>query len=305
MSIMPSIKILERGFVSSLLRLIFKPALFKVSWKTISSIVYNFFYIQHRANLNKKRIKITNVDHELDFLIPFTPSHVGIYMSFSQFWVKSQAFLIEAFGRSAYSEIINFIDSIGNLYFLAASVYKQHFSTTTRPNYKSHFLFRLIHLSDPHLMCIPSLHIMVVVFTYIKMRLILRKLNAEKEYEDELNILRQRAVAITDSILFVKQHSINCIAVSLYVMTQLEETIFTAEELEDFIDCIFANESTIQSEIIKQIRIYIRNLYHSFIDDGKYFSDWRIPILNFLRDYKPAEHIPATNKITLGCILLI
>ncbi|GHV22166.1 hypothetical protein FACS189494_08620 [Spirochaetia bacterium] len=284
---MAVIKMSELGFVSSMIRIIFTPALSKAAFKTLGSILYNFFFIQHRASLNRKRIKITNVDHELDFLIPFTPSWINIYMDFSPLWIRAQAFLIKAFGKIAYPEINNFIDGIGNIYARAASVYKENFSTTTRPNCKINIGFRTIHTFDPHLMCIPSLHVMVVVFTYIKMCSILRRLNAESEYKEQLKGLRLQAIAITESILFIKQHSVNCIAASLYALTYLEESGFTVQEMEDFVQSMFAKESTIHCDIIKQIKAYILSLYHSFLEEEKKTLDWRQPLLDFLRGYKP------------------
>ena len=62
----------------------------------------------------------------------------------------------------------DFIYTMGDLYAFAAEVYKRNMSTTKRPFYIARPRFFVIHMLDPHLMCIPSLHVMVVIHTYLQ-----------------------------------------------------------------------------------------------------------------------------------------
>jgi hypothetical protein len=229
-----------------------------------------------------KRKKVSWVDHPLDVEIPFASSWIGVYMDFSPFWIRTQAFLAEAFGKAADPYIENFIHDIGELYAWAAIVYKRNFSTTRRPFYLGKPGFFYIHIFDPHLMCIPSLHVMVVILTYRKMTRILRALCAEKEYADELESVRRRAIDITESILYIKQHSINCIAAGLYAMTCFDEQLFPASEAQDFVGDLFVSCGPVSEQSSAAIRNHILELYRSFLNAKPARENWEQPLLDFL-----------------------
>jgi hypothetical protein len=238
--------------------------------------------LQYRGALFRKKAKISWVDHPLDEEIPFVPSLVGTYMDFLPFCVRTQAFLTEAFGKDADPYIESFIGDIGDLYALAASVYKRNFSTTRRPLYLWKPAFVSIHLFDPHLMCIPSLHVMVVILTYRRMRQILRDLRAENEYDGEIESVRTRAIDITESILYIKQHSINCIAAGLYAMTCFDGQLLPASEAYDFIGRLFRRGGPVSGLSSAAIRNHILDLYQSFLDSRPERGDWERPLLDFL-----------------------
>ncbi|MDR1257152.1 MAG: hypothetical protein LBJ86_05340, partial [Spirochaetaceae bacterium] len=190
---MKKLSIMRGGFLRSALTLLRRP-LWRTCIFTIKSILYNFFYLQYKAVLFPRRVKITRVDHQLDGEIPFIPSWISVYMDFSPFWVRSQAFLAVTFGKAAYPQIAAFVRDIGELYAFAAVVYKQNFSTTSRPFYMGKPGFVPIHVLDPHLMCIPSLHVMVVILTYTRIRRILSAFGKENEYAEEIENARLRAL---------------------------------------------------------------------------------------------------------------
>jgi hypothetical protein len=274
--------ILKRGFWSSVLRLSIKP-LWKSYFSAIKSIICNFFYLQYKTVLFPKKARISQADHPLDEEIPFTPSWIKIYMDFSPFWIRTQAFLADAFGRTANPYIAGFVRGIGELYAFAVVVYKQNFSTTRRPFYIGKPGFVAIHIFDPHLMCIPSLHVMVVIMTYTKLRQILGVLDVENEYVDEVEDVRQRALDITESILYVKQHSINCIAAALYAMTCFNQHLFPVSEAHNFVSCLFVNnKSTVTELSCASIKKHILNLYHDFLDARMKCENWEQPLLDFL-----------------------
>ena len=277
--------------------------------KGVTSIMYNFFIRQHTAALIK-RIPISKVDHPLDEIIPFNPSWITIYHDFSAFWVRTLSFFLKHYGRKSYKVSSDFIISIGKLYALAADVYRRNLSTTKRPFYISRPQFLIIHLLDPHLMCIPSLHVMVVIHTFKSFALMSKSLGTEKELMPQYEELKQGALAITRSILFVKQHSINCIAASLYAMTCFSPDVFTDDDVQDFVDQLFcpapdpttcpsgdarllANykvhpsaspDINISKEDQEKIKAHIFNLYRKFASENPGSQNWYDPLLNYLQN---------------------
>lgn len=254
---------------------------------TIKSILYNFFYLQYKAVLFPRRAKVTRVDHPLDEDIPFLPSWINVYMDFSPFWVRSQAFLAGILGKAADPHIAGFVRCIGELYAFAAGVYRRNFSTTRRPFYLGRPGFVSIHIFDPHLMCVPSLHVMAVVLTYTKIRQVLSEFGMEKEYAAEIEYARKRALDITGSILYVKQHSINCISASLYAMTRYDAKLFPVNEARDFVDGLFMDtDCAIPALARVAIKRHILELYNGFVDAGADGENWGQPLLDFLKEYK-------------------
>jgi hypothetical protein len=245
-------------------------------------MVYNFFFLQYKAALLPGRIPVTPVDHPLDKEIPFTPGRVAIYLDFVAFWIRMIGFLLTRYGRRAANQVMDFIDTLGKLYAFAAEIYTKNLSTTDRPRYYGHPRFVLIHAADPHLMCIPSLHVMVVIRTYTKFRAIVRSLGDEGRFAPQIEELRQGALDITEAILYVKQHSVNCVSAAMYTMSCFDPTLFSGEEAADFTAALFTRPgSPEKSEVI---RAYILEKYRRFLEEGERGADWKTPLLTFLSD---------------------
>jgi hypothetical protein len=257
----------------------------------------------HRAAFLPGRIPVTKVDHILDEKIPFTPSWITIYLDFVQFWIRMLSFFLRRYGRKSFAPVKDFIISMGELYAYAANVYQRNLSTTKRPFYVARPRFLLIHLVDPHLMCIPSLHVMVVILTYTKFKAIAKALGEEENLKDQIEEMKQGALAITNAILFVKQHSVNCIPAALYAMTCFAPELFPPEEAERFTMLLFSpapckskmpkgcRMHPAASPAIKipeadqaQIKSHILSLYKRFLSERDMSRPWYEPILSFLRD---------------------
>jgi hypothetical protein len=277
---MKKFSIMRGSFLRALITLVSR-RLWRTYIFTMKSVLYNFFYLQYKAILFPRNVKITKVDHPLDDEIPFTPSWINTYMDFSPFWVRSQAFLTATLGKAADPHIASFVHDIGELYAVAAVVYRRNFSTTNRPFYLGKPGFVSIHIFDPHLMCIPSLHVMVVIMTYTRIRRILSDFGMEKECAEEIEGARRRALDITESILYVKQHSINCIAAALYAMTRYDVELFPVDEAHDFMSR-FLNDGPMPVPVRAAIKNHILELYHSFIHAGANSENWEQPLLDFL-----------------------
>ncbi|MDR2923730.1 MAG: hypothetical protein LBU85_10385 [Treponema sp.] len=272
-----------------------------------ASIFYNFFFRQYRAALLPGSVPVSRVDHPLDLKIPFVPSWVTIYLDFVMFWIRMLSFLLRTYGRRAYGAAREFIVSMGRLYSFAAETYRKNFSTTNRPFYIARPRFFVIHLLDPHLMCVPSLHVMVVIWTYTRFAAILKSFNDAGRYAAQIEEMKQGALAITHAILFVKQHSVNCIAAALYAMTRFAGEQFPPEEAEAFIKQLFreappprpvltgrppanyrvrpwaAPRTRIPLEDASIIRAHITSLFRRFLEEGRTAREWEEPLLNFMR----------------------
>ena len=270
----------------------------------VSSIFFNFFFRQYRAVLLKGKVPVSNVDHPLDEKIPFVPSWITIYLDFVAYWVRLVSFLLRNWRHRSYDIVNEFVSSIGKLYAFAAQAYRKNFSTTKRPFYIARPRFFLIHLVDPHLMCIPSLHIMVVIHTYTMFSHIARMLGEEDSLSRHLVEMKQGAMAISQAILYVKQHSVNCVAAGMYAMTCFDPVRFSAAEAENFISLLFgkapaadenlkiprgsrvhpsASPSTkLPVDVQAEIKSYILALYRRFLSEKKEDGHWSEPLLNFM-----------------------
>jgi len=283
----------------------FFPTLRPAFCKSVPSIFYNFFFCQFRAAFLPGRIPVTKVDHALDKKVPFVPSWVTIYLDFVHFWIRMITFFLKRYKRKAYVLMREFIYSVGNLYAFAADVYKKNMSTTERPFYIARPRFFVIHMMDPHLMCIPSLHVMVVIHTYLQFVETAKKLGDYENLKEQALELKQGALAISQAILFVKQHSVNCIPAALYAMTCFSPELFPPKEAEAFTNLLFspapkADESLrkikvhpsaapatkIEEEDKARIKSHILSLYNRFLKEKEAAQSWEEPLLKFLREYK-------------------
>ena len=80
-------------------------------------------------------------------------------------------------------KIIRFIEG---LYIRGSHIYNHALSTTKRPHYLKMFKFVVIHLFDPHLLCVPSLHVAIVVGVWAKVREILSETSFSEEEKSML-----------------------------------------------------------------------------------------------------------------------
>ena len=194
--------------------------------------------------------------------------------------------MIKNCGRRAFEPVRNFLETMGSLYAYAAEVYGKNLSTTDRPFYIARPRFMLIHAVDPHLMCVPSLHVMVVIRTYTIFREILKTLGEKDRFAAQAEELRLGAIAITEAVLYVKQHSVNCIPAAMYAMTSFSPGLFPPDEAERFAHDIFRKAKAPSGNDGDEIRSHIISLYKRFCEEGEAAvrrgGDWKEPILNFL-----------------------
>ena len=283
-------------------KIFFTPSLRPAFFKCVPTIIINFFLSQFYNAFLPGRLPVAKVDHSLDEKIPFVPSWVAIYIDFTQFWIRILTFFTRRYGRRSYKPISDFIISMGDLYAFAAQVYKKNLSTTKRPFYIARPLFSVIHLLDPHLFCVPSLHVMVVIHAYKQFIEIAKGLGEEEKLKDQIEELKQGALAISQAILFIKQHSVNCMPAAFYAMTNFSPDLFPQKEAEDFTNLLFspappkekapqdsrvhpaASPSTrISEEDQAQIKKHILSLYRQFLAEQDSSRPWYEPLLRFMQ----------------------
>jgi len=283
------------------LKAFFTPSLRPALKKCAKLIFFNFFLRQYHAVFFAGRIPVNKVDHPLDEKLPFVPSWITIYIDFVHYWLRMLSFFLRNYKRKAHIPVYDFFISMGKLYAYAARVYRLNLSTTKRPFYIGLPGFILIQIFDPHLMCIPSLHVMVAIHTYTMFANIAKVLGEEDKLKEQILEMKQGALAICHAILYIKQHSVNCIPASLYTMTCYRSDLFPPEEAREFTEQLFscppssslsfnrrihpsAAPLTFIPDADKQeIKTHILNLYNLFMVKKETSQFWYDPLLEFLK----------------------
>lgn len=275
--------------IISFLILPFHPSSIKTSFSFIFTAWKSFVVIQNKQKFHITRKNVVNVEHPLDEKIPFVPSNVKIYMDFVWLFCRIMAMFIVKKGITEgvrlNKKIIRFIEG---LYIRGSHIYNHALSTTKRPHYMKMFKFVVIHLFDPHLLCVPSLHVAIVVGVWAKVREILSETSfSEEEKSQILDDIYYGSIAITESVLFVKQHSINCVAGALYMLTASHDKgFFTEEDAKHVINSLFLEPEYIKDGNEIQIREYIGKMYKNLIESSRNSTDWETALYNWLDTYK-------------------
>ena len=215
------IKALKKYSVfTSYFALPFRKVTAKSTFKLLGVVLKDFFFLQFAVKWRIKKIPVVSVDHPLDKKVPFTPDRVGIYFDFINIWIRPMSMMIKKFGAKKGLPLCKeWLDRLRKTYEEAAKFYRFCLSTTDRPHYKKSLNFLKIHLFDPHYCCVPSLHIAIVVLVFTFYRdLFVREGFSAEEREAWTRELYEGAVSIGETVLYVKQHSVNCIPAALYMM---------------------------------------------------------------------------------------
>ncbi len=261
---------------------------FAASWRLFASAVSEFFIPQFKTKFGLSRIPVVAVDHPLDDTIPFEPEYVHTYLNFYPFWIRCVYFLYKEFGKDALADVRDFMYEVSWIYYEAGKVYRCCQSTTKRPKYLKTAKFKLIHLVDPHVHCVPSLHVLLVVHTYFVIPRLIDKYAGERGslYVQQKEYIYRTAIEITESILFMKQHSVNCIPAALFFMSKIRSD-YSTEQAHAFVDDLFENNERVL-ETAGVIKEFIRSQYDAMmsehIPDG---GDYKNVLVDFLMSYQP------------------
>ena len=158
--------------------------------------------------------------------------------------------------------LLDFVSDMDRLYREAGAISRAYPTTTRRPPGIQTGRMLVIKAFDPHYHCLPSLHIIVIVYTYLKYSEWIPELETAKEEADSWRrYLRREMLEIAESVVYVKQHSVSCIAASLFFMA----VHFPAADeafVEGFLQCLFEEQRDVPA---KEIRRNIRRLYLEFM----------------------------------------
>lgn len=278
----------EFGAVYSVVRLLISPKSAKIGWRYIRSVFLNFFFLQFKQRVGIYKIPVIHVDHPLDRKIPFVPSKVSVYMDFVGLYLRPNTMYLKRFGiKKAVPFCNEWFYILSKVYSEAGSLYRRILSTTERPEYKENKMFRLIHFWDPHLLCVPSIHIAVVVLAVAVFKKQFKKLGfSDAECFQKNTELYNEAVEIAESVLLIKQHSVNCVAAALYMVTKLFPEYFTPNDAVNFINDMFLASDAVSFESSAEIKEYISFMYERFLLEGYSTEDWKEPVINWLSTYE-------------------
>ena len=236
---MPDLATTRRESVPAIaLRALRHPATALGVARFVGTVLKDFFALQFAVKLGLRRVPVVDVDHPLDARIPFTPERIATYLDFISFWIRPLGWIARHHGPRAFvTHGVRFLGLIDRCYREAAEVYRAGMTTTRRPRYyRGRFL--AIHLFDPHLLCVPSLHVMIVVLAWTQYRRAFAELGVPDADRSALTTeLFDGAVDIAVSVLFIKQHSVNCLPAALYAMTRITPSEVSPADVAAFTAC--------------------------------------------------------------------
>lgn len=253
-----------------------RPKVAASALRFVGTVLKDFFGLQFAVRLGLRKVPVLNVDHPLDAKVPFRPDSIATYLGFIAFWIRPLGWIARHHGPRAFTEhAVAYLTLIDRCYREAADVYRAGMTTTRRPRYyRGRFL--AIHLLDPHLLCVPSLHVMICVLTYTYYRRAFTSLGVPDAQRAALDDeLFAQAAAITDSVLLIKQHSVNCVPAALYAMSRITPADVTPDEVARFIACLLTDEDP-----DGEIRTYISDAFAQLRADDA--PTWTTTVQRFI-----------------------
>lgn len=254
----------------------------------ILTVIGKFFLLQYFEKVHIFKIPVKSVDHELDTKVPFREDLYPVYINFINYWINPLSMMLKKFGHFKGLKLCKeFIKTIQKTYDSAYLIYKESLTTTYRPVPHTKEV-KKIQKVDPHYCCVPSLHISIVVLTISFYKMLFERENfTEEERTNWTRELYDQGIAICESVLYMKQHSVNCIPAAIYMMTKTEPAIMNTELGNKMISDLFVNASDVEKSDSEKIRAYIQQFYERLLSESSGCDDWTKPILSWLKAYKP------------------
>ncbi len=281
-------KIRELGVFLPYIIVPFRAQSLKALCGYIAAVLRDFFFLQFSVKFGWRKIEVLNVDHPLDKTIPFRADKSATYLDFVNFWIRLMAFMIRRFGtKVAIPHIAAFLGFLAQAYREAARVYRFKMTTTTRPRPGSNFNLRIIHLFDPHFLCVPSLHIAVLLLSWTFFSKAFENEGVEKEeLKYRCDELFEGAIEIAETVLYLKQHSVNCIPAAVYMMLCIRPELITIQQAVDFIASLFKGAHDVKDDDKAAVIGHIEFMLERLLLEGCAEDDWTIPIKRWLLDCK-------------------
>ena len=281
------VKIRELGILIPYLVVPFRWRSLKALCRFLAAVIRDFFLLQFSVKLGWRKIEVVNVDHPLDKTIPFRPDKSDTYLDFIHFWIRPFTFMIKRFGaRRALPHLAAFLDAMTRCYLEASRVYRFRMTTTTRPPHGGNRNLKTIHRLDPHFLCVPSLHIAIVVltWTFFSGAFIKEGMDAD-EARRRSDELKEGALGIAETVLYLKQHSVNCVPAALYMMASISPGLVTIQKAVDFMPCLFKEASDVAPDDKAAVIAHIEHMFERLLLEGALEDDWTVPVKRWIVDY--------------------
>lgn len=263
------------------------PAVWKNLFCFLHTVLKDFFFLQFSVLFGFKHVPIVQVDHPLDDAVPFKPEKITTYLDFINFWVRPLAFIVRRCKNERTELFCAFLERINCCYAEAATFYRYRMTTTKRPKGFFNVQYRIVQIIDPHFLCVPSLHVVVMVLAYSFFRKTLANAQFdEMERAFYLDELYHGALEIAETVLYVKQHSVNCIAAALYLMNNLYPEDFSIEDAIDFIDDLFVSASDIDAQKKDAINAHLHDLFEQLLLESANEYHWLAPLKRWITKYQ-------------------
>ena len=228
--------------------------------------VREFFVPQFQSRLLPGIRPVAVVAHPLDDSLPFVPGLFRRYLGYITIWLKTLSYLYRTYGKLALGDIEQMMEDVVLLYDASGSVYRRCQSTTTSRCYApANPYFLLIVLFDPHLHCIPSLHVLTICYNYHQTRKIMTSLDPDGAIGSRAAAETYRlALRITEATLLVKQHSLLDIGASLFLLSRLFPD-YGEMEIRRFTSDLFAGSPALDPDAATRVRRAILQSYEELL----------------------------------------
>ena len=233
----------------------------------LKAAVTEFFVPQFVSRLIPGIRPIAELQHPLDSSIPFVPDQIRRYLGYLTVWLKTLQYLHRTFGKPALPAIERMMRDVTRLYYACGSVYRRCQSTTTsRRTRPLDPCFLMIQLFDPHLHCIPSLHVLTICYNYHQAARASTGLGGDDAAGNSAAAQAYRsALRITESVLLVKQHSLLDIGPSLFLLSRMFPD-YNDEQIRRFVSDLFADGRLVDVRLAGRIREAILDSYRDMLD---------------------------------------
>ena len=250
------------------------------------SVIGKFFAPLYLRKIKLIRWPVKHVDHELDEKVPFRADTVKCYMDFINIWIRPLNMLLHRYGWLQGSrhcaEVMRYLIKT---YTYALKIYR-HCMTTTYRTPCDQKQVKKLRAADPHYCCVPSLHISIVCLCFSFYKMLFDRENFTFMEKQRWNWeLYSRAVEIGETVLYLKQHSVNCIPAALYMLTRLAPELFTPSDAVRFVNDLFQKAEDVTEKDKGEIRSHIIFMYERFLLEGTTEDDWTLPITRWLDAY--------------------
>lgn len=266
---------------------LFHPSTWHHLFRYLRTVIKDFFWLQFKRKLGLSKTKIISVDHPLDDKVPFCPEKIDVYLDFINFWVRPLTLVTRRCKKDAVKIFNDYFDLINECYRQAAEFYRFRMSTTRRPQGLANRKFFWLKTLDPHFLCVPSLHVSIMVLTCTYFKRIFNQQGFSEEEKSLYNgVLYKGAIEIAETVLYIKQHSVNCIASALYMMQFVLAGEFSVQDSVNFINAMFSHAPKIADADRKAINEHLNYLFEQLLLEGVNDYDWLDPLKRWILNYE-------------------